>query len=71
MQELKPSLQSPQDIRPSIKEKGHTESFPFIQKNEGQGKSVTLTFNDLSYSVQVKNIKKETISDSKCNLSFF
>ena len=66
------NLRKPEDIKPSVETRGgDLESTPFV-KDKGlpsaydhSSRPVTLTFKDLTYSVQVKNPKK-SVNDEKC-----
>jgi len=83
--ELSKNMRKPEGIRPSIESRSLTEGnyaveiSPLIQKESSKRikeKAVTLTFKNLTYSVQVKNSNKQ-VSNSKCkiflilNLIFF
>jgi len=66
-----------EDIKPTIEAKGYGESSPLVKhkdilntNKETRAIPINLTFKDLSYSVQVKNTKKQSIHDPKCKLNF-
>ena len=70
------NFQSSEDVKSRNEIGGDIESALFV-KNKEKGvlsahksstKPVTLTFKDLSYSVQVKNSKKQNVNDEKCKV---
>jgi len=66
--------QRPEDVKPIIQTKGDHEAAPLVKHDERmisypgvKSKPVSLTFKDLSYSVQIMNPNKKSIQDSKCS----
>jgi len=69
-----PDVGKIEEISPTTEGTGENENTPFV-KTPGlssvvhSSKPINLTFKDLSYSVQVKNSKKQVSSQGKCESS--